>query len=295
MKVFISWSGAQSRQVAEALHWWLPKVLQGVRPFVSSKDIDKGANWTVALASELEDSSFGIVCLTTDNLQSPWLHYETGAISSSVGARVCPVLHGVTKDAVEAPLKQLQITELDQEDVLLMMSSMNRAAGEPLSAEDLKDQVDIWWPKLDERIAGIPATPAPPTGKEDAEPEQPVITEKEILQQVLDIVRRLDDRIDRPVRPRTQQAAREHRVPRAALRYLQKAMLEEDIATSEPQVVGDTVVIDARENLPDPLPPGLREALDAVSRHEQVTVLLTGRDRTIDFKPSRGGSDLPVN
>ena len=37
MKIFISWSGTTSRAVAEALHAWLPKVLQGVEPFLSAR------------------------------------------------------------------------------------------------------------------------------------------------------------------------------------------------------------------------------------------------------------------
>lgn len=60
MKVFISWSGTASREVAEALRWWLPKVIQGTNPFVSAKDIDKGANWTSVLSTELADTDFGI-------------------------------------------------------------------------------------------------------------------------------------------------------------------------------------------------------------------------------------------
>lgn len=118
MKVFISWSGARSRAVADALHWWFPMVLQNVVPFVSAKDIDKGSNWTVELARELETTQFGVVCLTRENLNSPWLHYEVGAITKSVASRVCPILFGVSKSDVGSPLNQLQLTDLDQEDIL---------------------------------------------------------------------------------------------------------------------------------------------------------------------------------
>jgi len=35
MKVFISWSGEYSKQLGEAIRWWLPKVLNPVEVFFS--------------------------------------------------------------------------------------------------------------------------------------------------------------------------------------------------------------------------------------------------------------------
>ncbi len=66
MKVFISWSGEQSRIVAEALRDWLPDVIQAIEPFLSSHDIPKGARWGLELAHELEGTSVGIICLTSE-------------------------------------------------------------------------------------------------------------------------------------------------------------------------------------------------------------------------------------
>ena len=45
MKIFISWSGPISQDVAIAFKEWLPFVVHGCKPFVSSEDIYKGSTW----------------------------------------------------------------------------------------------------------------------------------------------------------------------------------------------------------------------------------------------------------
>jgi hypothetical protein len=83
MKVFISWAGTKSRVVAEALHGWLPNVVNAVEPFMSEMDIGKGALGVKVIADQLQSSRFGIICLTADNLSRPWINYEAGALAKS--------------------------------------------------------------------------------------------------------------------------------------------------------------------------------------------------------------------
>lgn len=84
MKVFLSWSGDRSKAVAEALHSWLPRVLQAVEPWTSFDNIERGARWAPELAQVLEETRFGILCLTPENLLSPWLLFEAGALSKTL-------------------------------------------------------------------------------------------------------------------------------------------------------------------------------------------------------------------
>lgn len=92
-KVFISWSGELSRQLAEAVRNWLPGVLQYVKPYFTPDDIEKGTKWSTETIKELEESEIGILCLTRDNLNKPWILFEAGALSKNFGkAKVCTLL-----------------------------------------------------------------------------------------------------------------------------------------------------------------------------------------------------------
>ena len=93
MKVFISWSGSQSKELAEAIREWIPNVIQAVSPYFTPSDIEKGTRWSNDIAKELESSSIGILCITRENIRAPWIMFEAGALSKSLEkTHVCPIL-----------------------------------------------------------------------------------------------------------------------------------------------------------------------------------------------------------
>jgi hypothetical protein len=154
MKVFISWSGDLSNKVALELREWLPSVIQAIEPYVSSEDIDKGTRWSSDISKELEASSFGIKCVTPENLGASWINFEAGALSKTLDkSRVCPFLFQLKRSEVQGPLLQFQSTIYDREDVLKLLHSINNAA-EPHCIDDARlDSIfDVWWPKLAERM-----------------------------------------------------------------------------------------------------------------------------------------------
>ncbi len=93
MKIFISWSGKLSEQIALYLRIWLQNVIQVAEPYVSTEDMDKGSRWFAEIDRELGDCEFGIICLTRENMNKPWILFEAGAMSRSITrARVTPLL-----------------------------------------------------------------------------------------------------------------------------------------------------------------------------------------------------------
>lgn len=151
MKVFLSWSGDLSHKIAVELRDWLPFVIQSVQPYVSSEDIDKGTRWSIDIAKELEDSSFGILCVTPQNLEAPWINFEAGALSKAFNnSNVSPFLFGLKpSDLKKSPLLQFQSTLYDKKDFLKLILSINNALGkDKLDETKLKKTFDVWWDNL---------------------------------------------------------------------------------------------------------------------------------------------------
>lgn len=160
MKVFLSWSGETSREIANAFHDWLPYVIQSTEPFVSTGDIAKGRRWSEVIASELNEAAFGIVCITRDNYRAPWINFEAGAISKAINlARVSPFLFNIEPAGIIGPLQQFEFTTYSEEDIFELLRSINRALDpkQQLHDETLKREFVAWWPELKGRLDKLAA------------------------------------------------------------------------------------------------------------------------------------------
>jgi predicted transcriptional regulator len=165
MRVFISWSGERSHKLALLLHDWLPSVMQAVKPYVSSENIEKGTRWPINLARELEQSAFGILCIVPGNTDAPWLNFEAGALSKIVrDTRVVPLLFGVEPSALLGhPLGQFQAAVFEKSDVFKTLKSMNEQLGSTreLDPERLRSVFEQWWPQLAQQVAAVPHDETP--------------------------------------------------------------------------------------------------------------------------------------
>ncbi len=45
MNIFISWSGEESKQIANLLKNWIPTILQSAKPYFTPSDIEKEPKW----------------------------------------------------------------------------------------------------------------------------------------------------------------------------------------------------------------------------------------------------------
>lgn len=179
MKIFVSWSGPLSHRVATILRTWLPNVIQSIDAYVSSEDIDKGARWSPEIARELEISEFGIICVSKENLNAPWLLFEAGALSKKFErGRVSPFLIDLKASDVSGPLAQFQATPFSKEDLKKLMYSINKSAeNSSLDETRLGISFDKWWPDLEIALnEAIKARPSS-TASQTLRPERELLEE----------------------------------------------------------------------------------------------------------------------
>lgn len=189
MKVFLSWSGNLSHQVALVLRDWLPSVIQSIEPYVSSEDIDKGARWSTDIAKELENSTYGILCVTKENVHAPWLTFEAGALSKTIEkSYVSPFLFDIKRSEVNGPILQFQSTILEKEDIKKLTQSLNRACGsDMLSDERLERAFNVWYPTLENQLKAL--LDAHPESDSHTEEDEAIDSSSEILEEILDLTR----------------------------------------------------------------------------------------------------------
>lgn len=195
MKLFISWSGDRSKALAGALKDWLPLVLHYVDPWLSEADIEAGQRWADAVAKELEACNFGVLCVTRENLTSPWVLFEAGALAKSLdGARVTPLLLDIDFREISGPLAQFQAKKFEKKGVLELVQSLNQNAAQPVPDDRYKQLFDALWPELEKKVAAIPKSS---TAAKQARPQA------EVLEELVEAVRAMEIRIrEQPDEPR---------------------------------------------------------------------------------------------
>jgi|CXWL01.1.fsa_nt_gi hypothetical protein len=155
MKLFLSWSGSQSHAIAKEFRGWIPMILQHVDPYISSSDINKGSRWATDIAGELEASHFGIIFITPDNTEAPWVMFEAGALTKSVTkSAVVPMLFDVAPaDLRDSPLLQFQMAQFSKDEIRKLVDSINAASGDrALEDVTLSPLFEKLWPDLSDKV-----------------------------------------------------------------------------------------------------------------------------------------------
>ncbi|WP_263789931.1 TIR domain-containing protein [Salinibacter sp.] len=190
MRIFLSWSGKRSQYVAEQFDEWLPIVIQGVDTFMSERGIEAGNRWLKKIDAELETTNFGILFVTPENQNEPWLVHEAGALAKSIEeSRVAPVTIDMAPSDIDWPLARFQASNLDQSGVSDLLTSINEAFGEDqLESSVLESSFEAQWPNLKKELDDLPS-PQQENATPESSPEEAQQRRDEKLDEVLELVR----------------------------------------------------------------------------------------------------------
>lgn len=190
MKVFLSWSGQRSKEVANLLSDWLCCVIQASRPWISTRDLDRGSLWFGEINDQLKDTTVGIICLTQENKARPWILFEAGALAKGLStSRVCTLLVDLESKDIEDPLAQFNHTFPTCESVLGLVKTLNSTLGASGLDNRILEQVfETYWPQFEKRFAAILSTT-------DAQPPSKPRPKEDVLGEILENTRILNSRI----------------------------------------------------------------------------------------------------
>ncbi|MEE4341421.1 hypothetical protein V2J66_07330 [Pseudomonas alliivorans] len=157
MKVFISWSGEKSRVVADLMSVWIKCVIQASEPWISTKHIDRGALWFSEINDKLRDVSVGIICLTMENKDRPWILFETGALAKGISSnRICTFLIDLEPGDLTDPLAQFNHTKANKLDMFELVKTLNACLDERrLDDAVLLRAFEVYWPSFESDFAEV--------------------------------------------------------------------------------------------------------------------------------------------
>lgn len=193
MKVFISWSGELSKNIAEVINKWLPCIIQSVEVFFSPDDIEKGENWDTKVSTELLECKYGIICLTKENVSAPWIHFESGALAKALDSRVATLMINVTPTDIKGPLSRYQATKLDKDDFFQLIKNINEQLETQLNIEVLKTLFNTLWDEINNDFKNLLEK------YQDISPKKKKgIKNDEALDEILLLLRKLNSTVSSP-------------------------------------------------------------------------------------------------
>lgn len=189
MDIFISWSGPKSETVAKELKEFIGTILQATNPWTSN-EIVSGARWNEEISKKLNDSQYGIICLTKHNINAPWILFEAGALAKSVSTKtyVCPYLIDFDASQLSGPLAAFQAKVADEDGTLKLLIDINDILKKMNPDSYLKDErlqilFQKMWPEFERKLNSLSDLETAEVPKRDLE---------DMVKEILEITRSID-------------------------------------------------------------------------------------------------------
>ena len=145
-KVFLSWSGGKSERHATAWRRWVRDVFDSAEVFLSSSDIDAGADWRRVISKQIRDSKVGIVFITAGNMRSPWILFEAGALAIAKRRRLVVCMVSGSRGKLPSPLSAYHAVDADKAGAKKIFAVLKAEVGKP------RARFSLAWPSLENML-----------------------------------------------------------------------------------------------------------------------------------------------
>ena len=147
--VFIGWSKDRSKEMARALADALGQKAYDVETFYSEENIEDGNPWFREVTENLEKARDVVICVTPENWQSHWTHFEAGYVGRKTGKIYAYCLPGAVK-LLDGPISQYQLTIADRKGSESLFAALS-------GNSDTDDFDDIWENRLEPALKNLDA------------------------------------------------------------------------------------------------------------------------------------------
>jgi hypothetical protein len=156
---------------------------------LSDEEIASGTRWNERVAKALNESDFGIVCVTRANQHQPWLMFEAGALAKRLEtAAVVPICVDIAPAEITGPLEAFQGRRLDEDGMRRLVHDMSKTRDDPLPGDRVNKLFDGMWPDLKVAVDSVrDKTHIPTELKRD---------QRDMIEELVDRVRRIERNFD---------------------------------------------------------------------------------------------------
>lgn len=154
MNVFVSWSGTRSKILATRICHLIQQVVHPIKPWMSTS-IDPGDTWFSEISQRLSENMTGIICITPENQENPWILFEAGAlIKSTRKSNIIPYLFSLKKNMLKSPLSQFQALEFNKSETWTLILFLNQKLEPSLRNPEniLQERFDAFWDKFEDSV-----------------------------------------------------------------------------------------------------------------------------------------------
>ncbi|MDR1099967.1 MAG: hypothetical protein LBL28_05735 [Treponema sp.] len=156
---FLSWSGTLSHEIALSIKDEILDTLFGdyIEMFISS-EIGVGSPFASEIFTRLTESDFGIVCITAENIEKPWVSFECGGLIKNMEKKnLYVMLVDVSFEMLgrlNPPVSEFQAVSIDKDGIINLIKKIS---GSILRTESAiyENKIHEGWNKNEKNFADI--------------------------------------------------------------------------------------------------------------------------------------------